>query len=169
MRIILQVGPQIASPRISARGIEATCTGLFRWVSKLHYLLEYQLRREAGLPPASGASVHWKATSSSIGTARPLDFPTAPKPQTPRSIAFALVHPPSSHLSLSTAPTSVMALLKLSTLALLALRAAAVFAAEVNVSQLSSSCCTRPLPELSCRPLLYSVLRATRSQPDPRF
>lgn len=66
----------------------------------------------------------------------PLDLSTAPKPQTPRSIAFALVHPPSSHLSLSTVPTSVMALLKLSTLALLALRAAAVFAAEVDVSQL---------------------------------
>lgn len=86
----------------------------------------------------------------------PLDLPTAPSPQTPRSIAFALVHPPSSHLSLSTAPTSVMALLKLSTLALLALRAAAIFAADVDVSQIFVL--HEILAQLPSRPLLRPAL-----------
>jgi hypothetical protein len=73
-----------------------------------------------------------------LGQLLPLSIPTAPKTAhtEEQRIRPCALTPPSSHLSLSTASTSVMALFKLSTLALLALRAAAVFAAEVNVSRL---------------------------------
>lgn len=108
---------------------------LLEWVYSSTILLEYQLGERLGCPRQAARRCIGRPHLLQLGQL-PLNLSTAPKPQTPRSIVFALVHPPSSHLSLSTVPTSVMALLKLSTLALLALRAAAVFAAEVDVSQL---------------------------------
>lgn len=125
----------------------------------LHYWVVYTNRRERlGCPRQAAHRCIGRPHLLQLGQLLPLNLPTAPTTQTPRSNAFALVHSlPSSHLSLSTASTSIMALLKLSTLALLALRAAAVFAAEVDVSQLFL-CVARDPGIVASQPTLCSAL-----------